>query len=156
MNTILPLECQYIDIDGLLRETSFGALLARHPRTLVYFYPRDNTPGCTLESQDFTRLRPEFESLGVGLIGVSRDSVASHAKFVSSCSLGVDLVSDPDESIHRYFAVIGEKNSYGKTSVGVIRSTFLIDPSANILCEWRNVKATSHAERVLASLREGV
>jgi thioredoxin-dependent peroxiredoxin len=146
---------QYVDADGLVRDASFGTLLAAHPRTLVYFYPRDNTPGCTLESQDFTRLRAEFESMSIGLLGVSRDSVAAHAKFTSSCALGVDLVSDPDETLHRHFGVIGEKNSYGKISIGVIRSTFLVDPSGTVLREWRNIKATSHAERVLAALRAG-
>lgn len=144
----------YVADDGTSRQSSLRGLLARHPRTLVYFYPRDNTPGCTLENHDFTRLRPEFESLGIGLLGISRDSAESHGTFVSSCSLGVDLVSDPDETLHRHFGVIGEKKNYGKTIVGVIRSTFLVDGTGAVLQEWRNVKATGHADRLLKILKE--
>lgn len=144
----------YVADDGTPRQSSLRALLARHPRTLVYFYPRDNTPGCTLENRDFTRLRPEFEALGIGLLGISRDSAESHGKFVSSCSLGVDLVSDTDETLHRHFGTIGEKKNYGKTIIGVIRSTLLVDASGKTLEEWRNVKATGHADRLLKILKE--
>ncbi len=127
-------------------------LLKKSPRTLLYFYPKDNTPGCTLEATDFTRLKWEFASLGTQIIGVSKDSEASHEKFVHSCGLGIELISDTDGSIHEQFGVIGEKKNYGKVYIGVIRSTFLLDQDGNILKEWRNVKATGHAEKVLREI----
>ena len=124
-------------------------LLSKSEKTLLYFYPKDNTPGCTMEAQDFTRLKWDFAKLGIQIIGVSKDSEASHEKFVSSCSLGIELISDTTGELHEEFGVIGEKNMYGKKTIGVIRSTFLLDSSWNILREWRNVKATGHAEKVL-------
>lgn len=127
-------------------------LLAKSPRTILYFYPKDNTPGCTLEAQDFTRLKDEFLALGIQIIGVSKDSESSHAKFRDSCNLGIELISDKDGSLHEQFGVIGEKKNYGKVYVGVIRSTFLLDQDGNILHEWRNVKATGHAEKVLREI----
>ena len=123
-----------------------------HEKTLLYFYPKDNTPGCTLEAQDFTRLKKDFEALGIHIIWVSKDSEASHAKFRESCSLGIDLIADTDSKLHEHFGVIGEKKNYGKVYVGVIRSTFLLDSSWKILHEWRNVKATGHAEKVLREI----
>ncbi len=123
--------------------------LSQSPRTILYFYPKDNTPGCTLEAQDFTRLKWEFAKLGIAIIGVSKDSQSSHEKFTTSCSLGIELISDTDGSLHEQFGVIGEKKNYGKVYIGVIRSTFLLDSTGAILREWRNVKATGHAEKVL-------
>ncbi len=102
-------------------------ILPKSPRTLLYFYPKDNTPGCTLEAQDFTRLKNDFAKLGIQIIGVSKDSEASHEKFTSSCHLGIELISDTDGSLHEEFGVIGEKKNYGKVYIGVIRSTFLLD-----------------------------
>lgn len=128
--------------------------LQKSPKTLLYFYPKDNTPGCTLEAQDFTRLRADFEALGIQIIGVSKDSESSHAKFRDSCNLGIKLISDEDGSLHEQFGVIGEKKNYGKVYVGVIRSTFLLDSTGKILREWRNVKATGHAEKVLREIEE--
>lgn len=97
------------------------------PRTLLYFYPKDNTPGCTLEAQDFTRLKNDFAKLGIQIIGVSKDSEVSHEKFTTSCGLGIPLISDVDGTLHEQFGVIGEKKNYGKVYIGVIRSTFLLD-----------------------------
>ena len=130
------------------------SLLSESPKTLLYFYPKDNTPGCTLEAQDFTRLKKEFEVLGIQIVGVSKDSETSHAHFRDSCNLGITLISDEDGSLHEQFGVIGEKKNYGKIYVGVIRSTFLLDSSGNILQEWRNVKATGHAEKVLREIQK--
>jgi thioredoxin-dependent peroxiredoxin len=127
-------------------------LLTKAPRTLLYFYPKDNTPGCTLEAQDFTRLKKDFESLGIHITWVSKDSEASHAKFRESCSLGIELFSDTEGKIHEEFGVIWEKKNYGKVYIGVIRSTFLLDSSGKILKEWRNVKAKGHAEKILKEL----
>lgn len=103
------------------------SLLSQSKKTLLYFYPKDNTPGCTMEAQDFTRLKGEFAALDIQIIGVSKDSEASHEKFTTSCDLGIELISDPTGELHEQFGVIGEKKNYGKIYVGVIRSTFLLD-----------------------------
>ena len=124
-------------------------LLSRSKYTLLYFYPKDDTPGCTLEAQDFTRLKNEFAELGIQIIGISRDSEVSHAKFCNKYDLGITLISDESGELHEQYGVIGEKKNYGKVYIGVIRSTFLLDSSGKILKEWRNVKATGHAEKVL-------
>jgi thioredoxin-dependent peroxiredoxin len=128
------------------------SLLSPSPKTLLYFYPKDNTPGCTLEAQDFTRLKSDFAKLGIQIVGVSKDDEASHEKFTTSCNLDITLISDTDGTLHEQFGVIGEKNMYGKKIIGVIRSTFLLDSDETILREWRNVKATGHAEKVLREL----
>lgn len=127
-------------------------LISQSPLTLLYFYPKDDTPGCTLEASDFTRLKSEFAALGIQIIWVSKDSEASHAKFCNKYNLGIQLISDQDESLHNQFGVIGEKKNYGKVYIGVIRSTFLLDSTGKILKEWRNVKATGHAEKILKEL----
>ncbi len=131
-----------------------SSLLSQSPLTLLYFYPKDDTPGCTLEASDFTRLKSEFEALGIQIIWISKDSEISHAKFCNKYNLSIQLVSDEDESLHNQFGVIGEKKNYGKVYIGVIRSTFLLDSSGKIIKEWRNVKATGHAEKVLREIKE--
>jgi thioredoxin-dependent peroxiredoxin len=125
------------------------SILSKSKRTLLYFYPKDDTPGCTLEAQDFTRLKWEFEGLWIEIIWVSKDSESSHAKFCDKYSLGIKLISDESGELHEKFGVMGEKNMYGKKISWVIRSTFLLDGEWKILREWRNVKATGHAEKVL-------
>jgi len=128
------------------------SLLSQSEKTLLYFYPKDDTPGCTLEAQDFTRLVPDFAKLGIQIIGVSKDSEVSHEKFCNKHSLGIKLISDESGELHEQFGVIGEKKNYGKIYIGVIRSTFLLDQTGKMLQEWRNVKATGHAEKVLREL----
>jgi thioredoxin-dependent peroxiredoxin len=130
------------------------SLLSSSPLTLLYFYPKDDTPGCTLEAQDFTRLKSEFAELGIQIVWVSKDSEVSHAKFCNKYDLGVTLISDESDELHEQFGVIGEKKNYGKVYIGVIRSTFLLDNTWKILQEWRNVKATGHAEKVLREVKE--
>ena len=120
---------------------------------IVYFYPKDNTPGCTMEAQSFTQLKGEFEALGINIIGVSADNEASHRKFHESCGLGIDLISDTTKSLHNKFEVIGEKKNYGKIYVGTIRSTFLVSDKGIILKAWRNVKVNGHAEKVLREVK---
>ncbi len=132
------------------------SLLSQSEKTLLYFYPKDNTPGCTLEAQDFTRLKDTFTKLGIQIIGVSKDSEASHEKFITSCQLGIPLISDETGELHTQFGVIGEKKNYGKVYIGVIRSTFLLDQNGKILKEWRNVKATGHAEKVLREIQSSL
>jgi thioredoxin-dependent peroxiredoxin len=119
---------------------------------VVYFYPRDSTPGCTSEAQEFRELHPEFRRRHAQIIGVSRDSVKSHANFASRQQLPFPLVSDPDEIWCRAFDVIHEKVLYGKRHMGVVRSTFLIDPDGKLGREWRNVKVAGHARNVLEAI----
>jgi peroxiredoxin Q/BCP len=137
-----------------LSESPLETILAESPRTIFYFYPKDNTPGCTTEAQDFTRLRSQFEDLWIRIIWVSKDDGKSHEKFRVSCALGIDLLSDSDGSLHEKFTTIWAKNLYGKIIQWVIRSTFLLDSTGKILKEWRNVKATWHAEKVLKELKD--
>ena len=124
------------------------------PYTLLYFYPKDSTPGCTLEAQDFTRLKGQFSEIDIEIVGVSKDSETSHQKFVSGCNLWIRLIADESKELHEKFGVIGEKNNYGKISIGVIRSTFLLDSkTGDIIKEWRNVRAKWHAEKVLREVK---
>jgi peroxiredoxin Q/BCP len=116
---------------------------------VVYFYPRDNTPGCTTEAGDFRDLYKRFKRLGVEIVGVSRDSVKSHANFAAKHELPFPLVSDPDEIWCKAFDVIHEKMLYGKRHMGVVRSTFLIDPEGKLQHAWRKVKVPGHAQAVL-------
>jgi len=120
--------------------------------TILYFYPKDNTPGCTKEAKDFSELKEEFEKLWYQIIWVSKDSVESHKKFIQKYSLKIPLISDPDLELHNKFGTYWEKKSYGRVTMWTIRSTFVLDENCNIVKEYRNVKATWHAERVLKEL----
>lgn len=120
---------------------------------VLYFYPKDSTPGCTQEGQDFQRLSGEFAALGAVILGVSRDSVASHEKFRARQGFAFDLLSDADETACRAYDVIREKNMYGKTVLGIERSTFLIDADGVLREAWRKVKVKDHAAAVLERLR---
>ncbi|MBY6204964.1 peroxiredoxin family protein [Halomonas denitrificans] len=121
---------------------------------VVYFYPRDNTPGCTRESEAFRDLNDQFEKLGARIVGVSRDSVKSHENFRGNYDLPFPLIADTDEQLCRQFDVIKEKNMYGKKVMGIERSTFLIGADGDIVREWRKVKVPGHAEEVLDAVRE--
>ena len=124
-------------------------------RTLVlYFYPKDNTPGCTTESCDFASLHDRFRKANAVILGVSRDSLASHEKFKAKFEFPFDLLSDGDEQLCGLFNVIREKNMYGKKVLGVERSTFLIDADGKLRREWRKVSVEGHAEEVLAAVKE--
>jgi len=116
---------------------------------VVYFYPKDATPGCTREAQDFRDLAKSFARHKAVVLGVSRDSLASHEKFRDKQSLDFALVSDPDERWCKAFDVIHEKTLYGRKFLGVVRSTFLIGAGGKLLREWRSVKVTGHAQAVL-------
>ena len=119
---------------------------------VVYFYPKDNTPGCTLEAQDFRDLYPQFRQRGAEVVGVSRDSVKSHENFCRKHQIDFPLVSDTDETWCKAFDVIHEKVLYGKRHMGVVRSTFLIDPKGRLAQAWRGVKVPGHAAAVLGSI----
>jgi peroxiredoxin Q/BCP len=120
---------------------------------VIYFYPKDNTPGCTLEGQNFRDLYPEFVDSGTGIVGVSRDGLKAHENFKTKQGFPFDLLSDTDEALCRQFDVIHEKNMYGKKVMGVVRSTFLIDGAGVLRREWRKVKVKGHAEEVLEAAR---
>lgn len=120
---------------------------------VLYFYPRDSTPGCTTEGLDFNALLPEFAALGADVLGVSRDSVRSHDNFCAKQGFAFPLVSDGDEALCRAFDVIREKSMYGRKVLGIERSTFLVDPQARVAAAWRKVRVAGHAATVLDTLR---
>ena len=122
--------------------------------TVLYFYPKDNTTGCTREAQDFRDLQPKFKRRGAQLVGVSRDSAKSHSNFAGKYELPFPLIADTDEQWCRTFDVIREKTLYGRKYLGVDRSTFLIDPDGKLAKEWRGVKEPGHAQAVLDSIPE--
>ncbi len=122
-------------------------------KLIVYFYPKDNTSGCTLEAKDFTDFKQEFEALGYKIIGVSKDSVKSHNQFIISQDLNILLLSDPDTLLIQAFDVWKEKQMYGKSYMGVERSTFVLNEDGSISKEYRNVKAKDHAQTVLNELK---
>jgi peroxiredoxin Q/BCP len=121
---------------------------------VLYFYPKDSTPGCTIEGNDFNALLAKFKWHDARILGVSRDSVKSHQNFCAKQGFRFDLISDADEALCKAFDVIHEKNMYGKKVLGIVRSTFLVDPSGTIREIWRPVKVPGHAEAVLASLKQ--
>ena len=121
---------------------------------LIYFYPKDATPGCTTEAQDFRDLMPEFAQLNCEIFGVSRDSLNSHEKFKANECLPFELLSDVDEALCQAFDVIKMKNMYGKNVMGIERSTFLFNAQGQLQQEWRKVKAQGHAAIVLAALQQ--
>ena len=135
------------------RRLSSDDLIGR--QTVLYFYPRDDTPGCTVEGHEFTELYPQFKELAVGVFGVSPDSTRSHEKFIQKCSLGIPLVSDPDHVLIGALGLWVEKKYMGRTYMSVQRSTFLIGPDGTVVKEWRCVKAPGHAAEVLEAVAGG-
>ena len=124
----------------------------RGKNVVLYFYPKDSTPGCTTEGQDFRDLQSKFKRQNTVILGVSRDSIASHEKFKARQSFPFELLSDPDEKLCRKFDVIHEKTLYGRKFMGVVRSTFLIGADGKLRQEWRGVKVKGHAAKVLESV----
>lgn len=120
---------------------------------VLYFYPKDSTPGCTLEGQDFRDLYPEFQELGAEIFGVSRDGLKSHENFKCKQEFPFELLSDKDEALCGLFDVIRMKTLYGKQVRGIERSTFLIDPEGKLAAEWRKVTVKGHAAEVLAKVQ---
>jgi peroxiredoxin Q/BCP len=121
---------------------------------VVYFYPKDNTSGCSLEAQEFSRLKPEFERLGAAVVGVSPDSPESHDKFIEKRGLDIPLLSDQDHTLLDKTGVWQKKRLYGKEYMGVVRSTYLIDPQGRTAFAWTKVKPMGHAKEVLEKLKE--
>jgi len=121
----------------------------RGKNVVIYFYPKDSTPGCTTEGQDFRDRHAKFKRANTVIFGVSRDSLKSHENFKAKQNFPFELISDPDEKLCKQFDVIKEKKLYGKTFMGIERSTFLIDADGKLRGEWRKVKVKGHAEEVL-------
>ena len=130
---------------------SLSALRGR--KVVVYFYPKDDTPGCTIEAIDFTRLAPAFDAAGATVIGMSKDSVVAHDKFCRKHGLGIILASDENGTTCEDYGVWGEKSMYGKSFMGIERTTVLIDAAGRIARIWPKVKVEGHAEEVLAAAR---
>jgi peroxiredoxin Q/BCP len=126
----------------------------RNQWLVLYFYPKDDTPGCTTEAKDFTDLEPEFSNLGAKILGVSPDSPKAHQKFIDKHNLSIMLLSDPEHSLIEAYGAWRLKKFMGKEYMGVARSTFLISPDKVITHTWPNVKTKGHAQQVLTKLRE--
>ena len=122
---------------------------------VLYFYPKDNTAGCTTQAKEFSERLDEFTKLGFVVIGVSRDSVKSHQNFMLKQDLNLALISDTDETLCGYFDVIKPKQLYGKTYLGVVRSTFVFDKTGKMTASFRNVKAKGHVAALLDLLKDG-
>ncbi len=154
-NTVQPNDLSRLP--DLSVETTQGVLnlssLVGQP-LILYFYPKDATPGCTTQARDFRDLMAEFEALGVRIIGVSRDTLKAHEKFTANECLPFPLVSDGDEALCRYYDVIKEKNMYGKIVMGIQRSTFLYDKRGTLVESWRKVSPAGHAAMLLKRVLE--
>jgi peroxiredoxin Q/BCP len=132
-----------VTLKGSLRDDGF---------VVLYFYPRDNTPGCTREAQAFSAAKRKLAAAGATVLGVSKDSIKSHCGFKEKYALDFALLSDPDLVAHRAYGAYGEKTMYGKKVMGTLRSTFLIDGKGRIARVWPNVKVDGHVEQVLAAI----
>ena len=121
---------------------------------VLYFYPKDNTSGCTIEAIDFTESNPDFEGMDAVVLGVSPDSCKSHRGFIEMQNLGITLLADTEKTVLEAYDAWREKKNYGRTYMGVVRSTYLIDPDGKIAHVWDNVRAKGHAEKVKAKLAE--
>ncbi len=121
---------------------------------MLYFYPKDNTSGCTLEAQGFRDAQQEFKKLNTVILGVSRDNLKCHKKFTTDHNLNFTLISDPDETLCNLFGVMKEKSMYGRQYMGIERSTFLFDSNGTLVTEWRNVKVPGHVDEVLQAVKQ--
>jgi peroxiredoxin Q/BCP len=141
------------DFEAATTGAPFKLSALRGKKIVLYFYPKDNTPGCTTEGQNFRDLHAEFQAAGTEVFGVSRDSLKSHAGFKAKMDFPFELISDPDEKLCLMFDVMKMKNMYGKQVRGVERSTFLIDAEGRVAREWRGVKVAGHVDAVLEAVK---
>ena len=123
---------------------------------VIYFYPRDNTPGCTNEAKDFAKLYKEFKKLNCEIIGISKDDIESHKKFINKFKIPFQLLSDEKIIVLKKYGAWGEKSMYGKKFMGIKRTTVLINPKGKIIKIWNNVKVKDHAKEVLSCLKEAI
>ena len=121
---------------------------------IFYFYPRDNTPGCTIEAKEFSALKEEFASLNCSIVGVSKDTIKKHQNFIAKQELTIDLLSDEENSVIDAYGAWQLKKNYGKEYMGIVRSTFLISPTGEIVKEWTKVRVKGHVDEVFATLKE--
>jgi thioredoxin-dependent peroxiredoxin len=127
--------------------------ISKTPKTLLYFYPKDNTPGCSNQATELNAVRQDFAKLGITIVGCSPDSIASHQKFIGKYNLEFALISDPEKTLIQKMGAWGEKKNYGKAYIGLIRSSFLLDTqTGEVLKEWRNVRAKGHAAKLLKEI----
>lgn len=140
-----------IDAMGQERDFSLGDLMGQNG-LVVYFYPKDDTPGCTNEATQFKDSYEEFKRLGIGVVGISPDPIASHIRFQKKHGLPFPLLSDVDKQIARAWGAFGEKKRFGKVSEGIIRSSFLLDPDGTVRRVWRNVKVEGHVAQILKAI----
>mgnify|MGYP001309569230 FL=1 len=133
--------------------SDFSLAAAKGRHVVIYFYPKDDTPGCTTEGAAFRDLYPEFQAAGCDVVGVSRDTLTSHAKFKAKMAFPFELLADTDEAVCTMFGVMKMKNMYGKQVRGIERSTFLIDRDGVLRKEWRGVKVPGHVDDVLAAVK---
>jgi peroxiredoxin Q/BCP len=147
---------QKVSIDSIdaTSNTQFSSEEFKGKKVILYFYPKDSTPGCTSESIDFTNNYDAIQKKNAVVFGISRDSLKSHENFKAKHEMPFELISDPDEILCNYFDVIKEKNMYGRKYMGIERSTFLIDENGILKKEWRKVKVKNHVNEVLQALDE--
>jgi len=134
------------------KEVSLTDYKGKH--IVLYFYPKDDTPGCTKEACEFRDMQADFSDLNAVIIGVSKDPMKKHDKFIAKYELPFELLSDEEFKLLEAFGVWKEKSMYGRTYMGIVRSTFLIDPEGKLVKEWRKVKVTNHVKEVLEALKE--
>ena len=135
-------------------EISLSELKGKY--VVLYFYPKDDTPGCTIEAQDFSKKNAEFEKLEAVILGVSKDNVASHCKFIEKYKLNISLLADENAEVCNAYGVIKEKSMFGKKYFGIDRSTFLIDKMGRIIDSWNSVKVKGHVDEVLKNLEKHI
>jgi len=131
-----------------VQESTLETILKQAPKTVLYFYPKNDTPWCTVEANDFTALADKFKELDTQIVGVSKDNSDSHCAFIKKYSLAPTYISDPSFKLHKQFGAYGEKNNYGKIVTGVIRSTAILASDWTVIHQWNNVRAKGHADRV--------
>lgn len=145
-----PSTVSFTDFSAAMTSDKTFQLAGRPARyTVLYFYPKDNTPGCTTESIAFRELHDQFAAAGTEIYGISRDSLRSHEGFKGKLGLPFELISDPEELVCQQFGVMKMKNMYGKQVRGIERSTFIVDAEGKLVKEWRGVKVAEHADEVL-------
>lgn len=142
-----------ISFTGKTKDGELSTKTLKGKNIVVYFYPKDNTPGCTMESKDFRDAYPKFQALNTEVIGISRDSLKSHCKFIENHQLNFPLISDDDEHLSNLFEVLKEKSMFGKKYMGIERSTFLIDKNGKLVKEWRKVSIKDHVKTVLEAVK---
>ena len=123
---------------------------------VIYFYPKDDTPGCTIETNDFSKLSPKFKKLNCEIYGISKDSLKSHIKFKDKYKIKIDLLSDENLKVLKKYKVWGKKKFMGREFIGILRTTFLIDKKGKIIKIWKNVKVKDHAKEVLKTLKDNI